>query len=246
MQTHNKPVAVVTGAASGIGEATAILLAERGYETWAFDVNGDRLAALPDVPGLERLALDISDEQDLGKAIEAVAARSGRLDAVAAVAGVSLTAPLADTRPEDWDRVMSVNLRGVFLLARATAPWLLRSQRASFVGVASELGTVGKPGLSAYGAAKAGVINLMRVLALEYAEKGVRFNTVAPGGTHTPMMEREQERLQLTLDDVAQGNPMKRLARPAEIAAVIEFLLSPGASFVNGATIVADGGYTAR
>jgi meso-butanediol dehydrogenase/(S,S)-butanediol dehydrogenase/diacetyl reductase len=141
---------------------------------------------------------------------------------------------------------MKVNLRGVYLLARATAPWLLRSQRGSFVGVASELGTVGKAGLSAYGAAKAGVINLMRVLSLEYAERGVRFNTVAPGGTITPMMQREQERLQLTLEDVAQGNPMKRLAQPVEIASVIEFLLSPDASFVNGATIVADGGYTAR
>lgn len=246
MQADHKPVAVVTGAASGIGEATAILLAQKGYEAWALDLNDVALAALPDIPGLKRMALDVSDEVALGSAVTQIAAAKGRLDAVAAIAGVSFTAPLEDTSADSWDRVMSVNLRGVYLLARTAAPWLQRSERGAFVGVASELGTVGKPGLSAYGAAKAGVINLMRVLALEYAERGVRFNTVAPGGTHTPMMEREQERLQLTLEDVAAGNPMKRLAKPIEIAAVIEFVLSPAASFVNGATIVADGGYTAR
>lgn len=243
--TSPKPVSLVTGGASGIGAATVLALVEKGYVVYALDRDAAMLDALPDCPDLHRVAVDVADEAALREAVSKLKAREGRLDAVAAVAGIGLTASLEETRPDDWDQVQRVNLRAIYLLGQMTAPLLEASGRGSFVAVASELGTVGHVGLAAYGAAKAGVINLVRVMALEYARRGVRFNAVAPGGVHTPMMEREQKRLGLTVDDAAHNIPMGRLAQPAEIASVIAFLLGKDASFVTGATWVADGGYTA-
>ncbi|CAN7634946.1 SDR family NAD(P)-dependent oxidoreductase [Brucella pseudogrignonensis] len=246
----SKPVAIITGGASGIGAATAMSLVEKGYVVYVLDQNAallSNLSSSDDLPSnLHYLTVDVADEAALSSAINEIMSTEGRLDAVAAVAGISLTASLVETQTNDWDAVQRVNLRAVYLLGRLTAPHLEASNSGSFVAVASELGTVGHSGLAAYGAAKAGVINLVRVMALEYAARGVRFNVVAPGGVDTPMMEREQKRLGLTVADAASNIPMRRLARPSEIAAVIIFLLSYEASFVTGATFIADGGYTAQ
>lgn len=235
---------LVTGAASGIGAATARRLHERGWRVWAADLDEQGLGRLgPEVVGR---VMDVTDEVAVESLLHDVEEAEGRLDGVAACAGISYTAPAPETPPRTFDEVLNVNLRAVFVLARAALPLLARSSGPSFVAVASELGTVGAPGLSAYSSSKAAVINLMRVLALENAAQGIRFNAVAPGGTRTPMLEREQARLGRTLADSAANIPLGRLAEPAEIASVVEFVLSSDSSFMTGSVLVADGGYTAR
>jgi len=241
----DSPVALVTGAASGIGAATTALLIHQGYAVWALDSDAAGLGQYRGAEAVRPLTVDVADEQALDAVIGEVE-RRGALDAVVASAGISFTGGLLETTPDDWDRVFRVDLRAVYLLARVTVPLLVRSPRASFVAVASELGTVGHEGLAAYAAAKAGVISLMRTLALEYASAGVRFNAVAPGGTLTPMLRGEQARLSSTVDAVAANIPAGRLAAPEEIAEVIAFVVSPGASFMMGSVVVADGGFTAR
>jgi NAD(P)-dependent dehydrogenase (short-subunit alcohol dehydrogenase family) len=148
---------------------------------------------------------------------------------------------------EDWDRVFDTNVRGVFLMTRAAIPALVAADGGAIVNVASQLALSAVAGFSAYCASKAAVLHLTRCLALELLPSGVRVNAVCPGGVDTPLLQRafpDGRGPQGTLDDLVAAHPIGRLGRPEEIAAAIRFLVSPEASFVVGAGLVVDGGYT--
>jgi NAD(P)-dependent dehydrogenase (short-subunit alcohol dehydrogenase family) len=147
----------------------------------------------------------------------------------------------------DWDRVFDTNVRGVFLMSRAAIPALAASGDGAIVNVASQLALSAVPGFSAYCASKAAVLHLTRCMALELLPSGVRVNAVCPGGIDTPLLQRafpDGRGPQGTLDDLVAAHPIGRLGRPEEVAAAIRFLVSAEASFVVGAGLVVDGGYT--
>jgi NAD(P)-dependent dehydrogenase (short-subunit alcohol dehydrogenase family) len=243
-------VALVTGAASGVGRATADLLAGRGAAVACVDRRGADVEALAaEIAAAGGEAIGIECELRDPASIDAALARAlewrPRLDVLAHVAGLGLRRRAEDTSVEEWERVLEVNLRAPFLLTRAAIDPLVACGGA-VVAVSSLAGLAGWPYSAAYAASKGGLVTMMRSLALELGPRGVRVNVVCPGGIDSPMLD--------DLDEIADPDPAaaKRgrglddsLATPAEIAAAIAFLASPDASHVNGTTLTVDGGATA-
>jgi meso-butanediol dehydrogenase/(S,S)-butanediol dehydrogenase/diacetyl reductase len=243
-------VALVTGAASGVGRATATLLAERGAAVACLDRRGpdvDSLAAEIVAAGGEALGIEceLRDPPAIDAALARALAWRPRLDVLAHVAGLGLRRRVEDTSIEDWERVLEVNLRAPFLLTRAAIDPLVASGGA-VVAVSSLAGLAGWPYSTVYSASKGGLVTMMRSLALELGPRGVRVNVVCPGGIETPLLD--------DLDDIPDADPTiakrgrgldETLATPAQIAAAICFLASPDASHVNGTTLTVDGGATA-
>jgi NAD(P)-dependent dehydrogenase (short-subunit alcohol dehydrogenase family) len=241
-------VALVTGAASGVGRATAELLAARGAAVACLDRDGEAVEALAgeiEAAGGAALAVacDLRDPGEIEAALAATLEWGGRLDVLAHVAGLGLRRRAEDTSDEDWARVLDVNLRAPFLLTRAAIGALVEA-RGAVVSVSSLAGTSGWPYSTVYSASKGGLVTMMRSFALELGPRGVRVNVVCPGGVETPLLG--------TLDAIADPEVEKRglgldgtLAAPSQIAETICFLASPAASHVNGATLIVDGGATA-
>ena len=238
------PVFVVTGAASGIGGAAAALLAEVGY-VWALDLDPRVLTVWNANPRVMSLQVDVSDESDVSRAMRVISQESGHIDGLVACAGICRAAPLSLTTGEIWDATINTNLRGTFLVIREAHPHLVRSGRGAVVAVASELSVVGQPNLSAYSASKAGVIGLIRSLALELAPS-VRCNVVAPGPVATEMLAGFQRHRGQPLEEAATGVPLGRVGKPNAVAELIRFLLQPASSFITGAVYLIDGGLTAQ
>lgn len=254
-----RPVALITGAASGIGAACArLIMADGGAELVVVDRDEDGLAAtvttLPRPEDALAIALDVIDETAWARATVTIEDRCGRLDWVVASAGVSFGAGIIDTRLEDWRRVLAINLDGVFLTLRATLP-LIRAggQGGSVVVISSAAAVKAEAGVGAYGASKAGALHLAKVAAKEGAPDRIRVNALLPGGVETPMwrtlpsfrqLVQEQGSEQAAFAALAElAAPLGRYSTAEEMATLVLFLLRD-APTVTGAALVADSGYT--
>lgn len=231
-------VAIVTGHRTGIGAATAALLEGLGVQVHGFD--------LPEV--------DLADLESIAGHVEAVAARTGRLDLLVNNAGVTLIGSVTDTPLAEARRVLDVNLLAPFLLMQAVIPHLIAAGGGAIVNVASDQAFVGKKGSAIYGASKAALAQLARSAALDWAAHGIRVNAIAPGSTDTPMLRQVFADLRRRYPDAfpVEGAeayvgaiPLGRLAEPREIAWTIAFLASDAASFITGTVLAVDGGFTA-
>jgi NAD(P)-dependent dehydrogenase (short-subunit alcohol dehydrogenase family) len=240
-------VVLVTGAASGIGAATLSVLLEADAKVVAVDWNETGLSsASQDSNRVLTLRADVSVDDDVRRVIDDCLTAFGRLDGIVANAAVTRAGTGEEMDPETWDFVLAVNLKSVYLAAHFGIPALRAAGGGSFVAVASQVGLVGYPRNVAYCAAKGGVINLIRALAIDHAPEGIRFNCVCPGPINTPMLAEGFHQTGETAALAGSRVPLGRLGTPDEIAAVIAFLLSPASSFTTGAAWVSDGGYTAQ
>jgi NAD(P)-dependent dehydrogenase (short-subunit alcohol dehydrogenase family) len=248
-QRYVEKVALVTGGGSGLGEVCTRRFAAEGAKVAVLDVdavNGERVAAELRAGGAEAVFLqcDVTDAAGTQSTIDAVVKRFGRLDVAlnnAGIAGILL--PLTDYPPATWERVLAINLSGVFHCMRAQIPHMVRQGGGAIVNMASLLGTVGFAATAAYTAAKHGVVGLTKIAALEYGPAGVRVNAVGPSFIRTPLTTGALP--EEAWAGLAASHPLKRCAEPAEIAGMVAFLGSDEASYVTGSLHLVDGGYAA-
>jgi NAD(P)-dependent dehydrogenase (short-subunit alcohol dehydrogenase family) len=237
-------VVIVTGAASGIGLATARRLVEEGSRVALVDIDGERVEQSAADIGAMAIAADVSDEEQVAHYFAEVKERFGRVDSLHNNAGIGgQPVPLAETEMADFDRLVRINLRGVFLNLREMLRTAVeRGGGATIVNTASGTALHGVPGLSAYASTKAGILSLTRNAAVEYGKDGVRVNAVVPGPVGTPLFEAFPGEFQAGAE---QFNPQSRRGTPDEVAAVVAFLLSDESPYVNGAAYSVDGGEAA-
>ncbi|MEU1851072.1 SDR family NAD(P)-dependent oxidoreductase [Streptomyces sp. NPDC019990] len=237
--------AFVTGAASGIGRASALLLAEAGATVHCADLDTAGLhetaGQIKDGGGTAHIhPLDVTDRSDLRQAVTSCT----RLNVLAAIAGIMHNSPVLETRDEDLDRVMSVNFKGVLYACQEAARLMIaRGSRGSIVTMASGAVDTGGPGLLCYGAAKAAVVQLTKTLATEVGRYGIRVNAVAPGWIRTPMTERPDDEAQARYEAVmARMSPLGRVGDPEDIAHTVLYLASDASSFTTGQIVRPNGG----
>jgi NAD(P)-dependent dehydrogenase (short-subunit alcohol dehydrogenase family) len=239
-------VAIVTGAAGGVGRATVELFRSRGARIVAEDIK-EEVAEL-ESEEVATLVGDVADVETARRAVALAQERFGALQILVNNAGRFLMKPITETAEEEWDELLRVNVRGAFLHSREALPALAESGDGRIVNVASISGVIGLPGQAAYCSTKGAIVQLTRQLAIEQAPR-VRVNAVAPGAIDTPFVDAvlgftpdRDERLAA----IAAQHPLGRLASAEEIAEVIAFLASPRSSIVTGAVLLADGGFTAQ
>jgi 2-hydroxycyclohexanecarboxyl-CoA dehydrogenase len=239
-------VAFVTGAASGIGRATAIRLGEEGARVAAADLNADGAAATASTIGPQSvgLGLDITDLSGVQAAIAEAERELGPIEILVNCAGWDRVEPFLDNSEEIWDKVIDVNLKGVIRCTRSVLEGMISRRSGRIVNVSSDAGRVGSSGEVVYSGAKAGIIGFSKGVARETARHGLRVNVVCPGPTDTPLMAATSEANPRLGEALVKAIPFRRLAKPEEIAAAIAFLASDDASFITGQTLSVSGGLT--
>lgn len=247
-------VSLVTGAGSGIGRATSLIMAREGATVVVSDINADSgeetLSAVKEAGGEGNFVhADVSRPDDVAALVGQVVAAYGRLDCAHNNAGIEgfMTGRLHEYPEDVWDRLIDINLKGVWLCLKHEIPQMLRQGGGAIVNTASGAGLVGSPRMSAYVASKHGVVGLTKAAALEYARDGIRVNAVCPGIIDTPMVGRLLESRDPGYEAaIPIRQPIGRLGRPEEIAESVTWLCSDAASFVTGIAMSVDGGVTAQ
>ena len=247
MDFANK-IAIVTGGASGMGAATAREFVAAGAQVIIVDRNGALAAEVAQEIGVETAVGDVSDPDFCQQVVDEVVGRYGRLDILVNAAGIIIRADALSTSNEQWQKVMNVNVSGIFYLSRAAVAVMKQQGKGVIVNFGSIWGGVGAAGVVAYCASKGAVHQLTRAMALDHVQDGIRINAVCPGEVNTPMLssERSEPVTEKILQRIASTVPMERLADPVEIARVVLFLASDDASYMTGAMVNVDAGYTAR
>jgi NAD(P)-dependent dehydrogenase (short-subunit alcohol dehydrogenase family) len=232
-------VALVSGAAQGIGRAVAELFAEEGALVYAGDIKD-----VANGKGIEPVTLDVTKPDDWKRVVDAIVAKRGRIDVLINNAGiVRAYGQVADTELDDFNTVVSVNLTGAFLGMKAVLAPMRKAGKGSIVNFSSIWGNVGVGGAAAYSAGKGGVRNLTKNAAISYAAENIRVNSVHPGLIRTPLVEAQSDEMNA---GIIAATPMGRMGTPREVANVCLFLASDDSSFVTGSELIVDGGYLAQ
>lgn len=248
----DKNVALITGAASGIGRATALAFARNGADVVVVDIQeetGVKTARMVEEIGRKSLFIraDVSKDTDVKEMLRRAIDKFGRLDYAFNNAGIEgAQAVTPDCAEENWNRVIDINLKGVWLCMKYQIPQMLKQGRGSIVNCSSIAGLIGFPSIPAYVASKHGVIGLTKTAALENAKSNIRINAVCPGVIQTPMVDRFIHGEAQIRKQLVEGEPVGRVGQPEEIADAVLWLSSQSSSFVTGHPLVVDGGWVAQ
>ena len=243
-------VAIITGAASGIGRGIALRLSEMGAFVAALDINepeGKKIVSEIEAKGgtAAFLRCDIRSAADCRSAVDHTVQRWSHIDILCNCAGIAIRKDVVELTEEEWDRALDITLKGIYLLSREVLPHMIRSGGGNIINIGSGWSLKGGPRAAAYCAAKAGVLNLTRAMAIDHGRHNIRVNCVCPGDIDTPMLQSECDQLGEDTQNFmreAANRPLARIGTPEEVANAVLFLASPMSNWITGAALVVDGG----
>lgn len=237
-------VAIVTGAAQGIGKAISLLLARRGADVVSADINiekAEETASEIESIGRRSIAVkvNVADPEDVERMVQTVIERFGKIDILVNNAGITRDRLILRMTEEDWDAVMDINLKGTFNCTKSCIRHMSRQKSGKIVNIASVVGEMGNAGQANYAASKAGVIGFTKTIAREFAQRGINVNAIAPGYIQTPMTEALPEKVK---EELKRLIPMERLGQPEDVAQAVLFLVSEASSYITGQVLNVNGG----